>query len=132
MSDETDYGKPGKASDVCASGRSAGTPATRPERYHWKSDWGDRVWGDEYESIWRERKEVRKQNKIDFENGKDTPAVRMMKKNNINVLNKNIYEKWEPTETVEVEWVERKGGGGLMPKRGSYDYGFVYNEVEEE
>ena len=34
----------------------AGTPATRPERYHWKSDWGDRVWGDEYESIWRERK----------------------------------------------------------------------------
>ena len=62
----------------------------------------------------------------------DTPAVTMMKKNNINVLNKNRYEKWEPTETVEVEWVERKGGGGLMPKRGSYDYGFVYNEVEEE
>ena len=26
---------------------------------------------------------------------------------------------------------ERKGGGGLMPKRGSYDYGFVYNEVKK-
>jgi len=131
MSDESDYGKPGKAGDVCSSGRSAGTPATRPFRYHWKSDFGDRVWGDEYMSIWRERKEVRRENRIDFENGNETASVKMMKKNKINVLNKNRYEKWEPTESVEVEWIERKGGG-LMPKRGSYDYGFRYDEVEDE
>ena len=131
MPDETDYGKPGKAGNVCSSGRSAGTPATRHDRHHWKVDWGDNVWGDEYQSIWRERKEVRRENRIDFENGKETPAVEMMKKHKINVLNKNRYEKWEPTESVEVEWVERKGGG-LMPKRGSYDYGFTYDEIEDE
>ena len=34
-----------------------------------------------------------------------------MKKNKINVLNKITYKKWEPTEYVELEWVERKGGG---------------------
>ena len=126
-----DYGKPGNASEECGSGRSTGTPATRPYRHHWKSNFGNRVWGDEYMSIWKERKEVRRENRIDFENDKNTPAVKMMKKNKINVLNKNKYKKWEPTEYVEVEWVERKGGG-LKPKCGSYNYNVGYEEEEEE
>ena len=82
-------------------------------------------------SIWRERKEVRRENRIDFENNKDTPAVKMMKKNKINVLNKDKYKKWEPTEYVVMEWVERNGGG-LKPKCGSYNYNVGYVDEEDE
>ena len=132
MSDDDypDYGKIGNAGAVCSSGRSKGTPGTRPVRHHWTTDRCDRKWGDEYESPWRERKEVRKENRLDYEAGRDTEAVKMMKKNNIKV-GKTRWEKWEPTETVENEWVLRKGGQGLMPKRGSYDYGFTYENAEE-
>ena len=82
MSDDDydNYGKVGNAGAVCSSGRSKGTPATRPFSHHWNTDICDRKWGDEYESPWRERKEVRKENRLDYEAGKDTPAVRMMKK----------------------------------------------------
>ena len=88
-----------------------------------------RKWGDEYKSPWRKRKEARRQNRFDYEDGKDTPAVRMMKKNNIKI-GKAKLEKWEPTETVEDEWVPRKypKGGitrGLMSKRGPYQYDYV-------
>ena len=82
MSDDdyADYRKVGNAGEECSSGRSKGTPATRPERHHWNTNICDRIWGDEYESPWRERKEVRKQNRLDYEAGRDTPAVRMMKR----------------------------------------------------
>ena len=130
MSDDDDYagyGKVGNAGAVCSSGRSKGTPATRPFSHHWNTDICDRKWGDEYESPWRERKEVRKENRLDYEAGKDTPAVRMMKKNKIKG-GRTKYEKWEPTETVEDEWVLRKGGQGLVPKRGSYQYTNIHKD----
>ena len=128
-----DYGEIGDAGRVCSSGRSKGTIATRPDllirpTYH------VRKWGDEYESPWRKRKEARRQNRLDYEDGKDTPAVRMMKKNKIKI-GKAKWEKWEPTETVEDEWIQRtypkdthgyvSTAMGLMSKRGGYQYDYV-------
>jgi hypothetical protein len=128
-----DYGEIGDAGRVCSSGRSCGSIATRPgllvrQTFH------VRKWGDEYESQWRKRKEARRQNRLDYEAGKDTPAVRMMKKNKIKI-GKAKCEKWEPTETVEDEWVQRtypedKDGNtstamGLMSKRGRFKHAYV-------
>lgn len=126
MSDDDydNYGKVGDAGGVCSTGRSCGTMATRPDNHHWDTNIYARKWGDEYESPWRERKEVRKQNRLDYEAGKNTPAVIMMKENNIKI-GRTKREKWEPTETVDDEWVPRKGGQGLTPKRGPYQYNYV-------
>ena len=119
-----DYGEIGDAGRVCSSGRSCGSIATRPGlliRPTFHTSW-KRKWGDEYKSPWRKRKEARRQNRLDYEDGKDTPAVRMMKKNNIKI-GKAKLEKWEATETVEDEWIQR--ASGLMSKRGSYSYDYV-------
>jgi hypothetical protein len=131
-----DYGEIGDAGRVCSSGRSKGTIATRPGlliRPTFHTSW-KRKWGDEYKSPWRKRKEARGQNRLDYEDGKDTPAVRMMKKNNIKIGKANL-EKWEPTETIEDEWVQRtypkdtpgyvSTARGLMSKRGGYQYAYV-------
>ena len=97
MSDDDydNYGKVGDAGGVCSTGRSCGTMATRPDNHHWDTNIYARKWGDEYESPWRERKEVRKQNRLDYEAGKNTPAVIMMKENNIKI-GRTKREKWEP------------------------------------
>ena len=129
-----DYGEIGDAGRVCSSGRSCGSIATRPGLLI-RPTFHTRKWGDEYKSPWRKRKEARRQNRLDYEAGKDTPAVRMIKKNNIKIGKTNL-EKWEPTETVEDEWIPRKysNGGiskGLMSKRGTYNYGYI-PPVEEK
>ena len=77
-------------------------------------------------------KNVRRQNRLDYEAGKDTPATQMMKERNIKF--KKIKNKWEPTETIENKWVKRKTitgtTEGLMPKNGSYKYYYVENQDE--
>ena len=128
-----DYGEIGDAGRVCSSGRSCGSIATRPGLLI-RPTFHTRKWGDEYKSPWRKRKEARRQNRFDYEDGKDTPAVRMMKKNNIKI-GKAKWEKWEPTETVEDEWIQRtypkdthgyvSTARGLMSKRGGYQYDYV-------
>ena len=123
-----DYGEIGDAGRVCSSGRSKGTIATRPGLLI-RPTFCVRKLQDEYKSPWRKRKEARRQNRLDYEAGKDTAAVRMMKENNIKV-GKAKREKWEPTETVEDEWIPRKyskGGSAksLMSKRGPYKYTYV-------
>ena len=128
MSDDGNYGEIGDAGYVCSSGRSKGTIATRPGLLY-RPTFHVREWGDEYKSPWRKRKEARRQNRLDYEAGKDTPAVRMIKKNNIKI-GKAKLEKWEPTETVEDEWFPRKYPKcgitrGLMSKRGPYQYDYV-------
>ena len=123
-----DYGDIGNAGYVCSSGRSKGTIATRPGLLI-RPTFCIRKSQDEYKSPWRKRKETRRQNRLDYEAEKNTSAVRMMKKNNIKV-GKTKWEKWEPTETVEDEWVPRKypkGGKAksLMSKRGPYKHKYI-------
>ena len=84
----------------------------------------------DYVSRWRERKDVRRQNRLDYEAGKDTPATRMMRERNIKF--KKIKTKWEPTETIENKWVKRITNTGttegLMPANGSFNYSSSSNE----
>ena len=49
-----------------------------------------------YKSKWRKRKDARYQNKLDLENGKQTPATEMMKKNKI-TGKKAFYERKDNT-----------------------------------
>ena len=48
-----------------------------------------------YKSKWRKRKDKRYQNKLDLENGKQTPATEMMKKNKL--LEKKHFRRRDKT-----------------------------------
>ena len=130
MSDEDSRNKVGNAGSICCSGRHKGSKATRMLSHHWTTDKYNKK--SDYVSRWRERKNVRRQNRLDYEAGKDTPATQMMKERNIKF--KKIKNKWEPTETIENKWVKRKTitgtTEGLMPKNGSYKYYYVENQDE--
>ena len=139
---EDDYGLVGDAREECSSGRSKGTPATRPNKIYKESlrfrkpillgpanKDGVPKKRTPYKSYWRLRKEARSKNKDDFENGKNTPSTDMMRKFGIKVGN-NKFQKYEGRGTVKVEWTQ-KDGQAYRPKRGSYDYGFTYNNSEE-
>ena len=129
MSDEDNRNKVGDAGEVCRSGRHKGSKATRMDRHHWATDICDKE--SDYVSRWRERKNVRRQNRLDYEAGKDTPATQMMKERNIKF--KKIRNKWKPTETIENKWVKRKTNTGttegLMPSNGSFNY---YSSITNE
>ena len=131
MSDEDNRNKVGNAGEACRSGRHKGSMATRMDRHHWVTDKYDKK--SDYVSRWRERKNVRRQNRLDYEAGKDTPATQMMKERNIKF--KKIRNKWKPTETIENKWVKRKTNTGttegLMPESGSYKY-YSYVETQDE
>ena len=143
MSEEENTRTVGNANPVCSSGRSTGTPATRHGKIYKESLRFSKplllgpanIGGvgknrKPYKSYWRKRKDARKQNKLDFENGKNTPSTDMMRKFGIKVGD-NKFQKYEGKGTVEVEWV-RKHDAAYRPKRGSYDYGFTYNEPVED
>jgi len=143
-----DYGI-GDANDECSSGRSCGTPATRPSKIFWRCQIYENphLYGTENikgkkksnksrvrKSRWRQRKDIRLQNKLDLENGKTTSSVQMMKKHGI--TGKRLkYKKYEGRGTIEDEWVQRtykKDNNGnistafcLMSKRGPYKYSYV-------
>ena len=133
---EDDYGLVGDAREECSSGRSKGTPATRPTAIYKESlrfrrpmllgtanKDGRPKNRTPYKSHWRLRKDARRKNKEDFENGKNTPSTDMMRKFGIKVGN-NKYQKYEGKGTLEVEWVQ-KDGQAYHPKSGSYDFGFT-------
>ena len=143
MSEEENTRTVGNANPVCSSGRSTGTPATRHGKIYKESLRFSKplllgpanIGGvgknrKPYKSYWRKRKDARKQNKFDFENGKNTPSTDMMRKFGIKVGD-NKFQKYEGKGTVEVEWV-RKHDAAYRPKRGSYDYGFTYSDSVEE
>ena len=143
MSEEENIRVAGNANPSCSSGRSTGTPATRHGKIYKESLRFSKplllgpanIGGvgknrKPYKSYWRKRKDARKQNKLDFENGKNTPSTDMMRKFGIKVGD-NKFQKYEGKGTVEVEWV-RKHDAAYRPKRGSYDYGFTYTESVEE
>ncbi|MDB4349802.1 hypothetical protein OAA99_02475 [Omnitrophica bacterium] len=125
---EDDYGLVGDAREECSSGRSKGTPGTRPDKIYKESlrfrrpmllgtankdgRPKERV---PYKSHWRLRKDARRKNKEDFENGKTTPSTDMIKKFGIKVGMPEIQE-YEGRGTVEVEW-EQKYGQAYRPKR---------------
>ena len=140
MSEEEVTRTVGNANPVCSSGRSKGTPATRHGKIYKESLRFEKplLLGTKnidgraknrkpYKSYWRLRKEARSRNKKDFENGKNTPSTDMMRKFGIKV-GVNKFQKYEGKGTVEAEWIEKDGA--LRPKRGSYDYGFSYNEEQ--
>ena len=142
MNLEDAEGTVGDAGEICSSGRSKGTPATRHNKIYkeslrfqkplllgTKNINGSAKNRKPYKSYWRKRKDARKQNKLDFENGKNTPSTDMIRKFGIKV-NNSRYQKYEGKGSIEVEWV-RKNEGAFRPKRGSYDYGFTYNENTE-
>jgi hypothetical protein len=89
----------------------------------------------EYRSRWKQRKDARKKNATDFLNNKQTPGAKFITKNGIKINKQGWFweddwQKWQPTETVQDEWIQRvysKGnkGLGLMSKRGPYEYGYV-------
>ena len=143
MSEEENTRVAGNANPTCSSGRSKGTPATRHGKIYKESLRFSKplllgpanIGGvgknrKPYKSYWRKRKDARKQNKLDFENGKNTPSTDMMRKFGIKVGD-NKFQKYEGKGTVEVEWV-RKHDAAYRPKRGSYDYGFTYSDSVEE
>ena len=143
MSEQENTRIVGDANPVCSSGRSTGTPATRNNKIYKESLRFSKplllgtanIGGvgknrKPYKSYWRLRKDARRRNKEDFENGKNTPSTDMMRKFAIKVGN-NRFQKYEGKGTVEVEWVQLNGAQAYRPKRGSYDYGFTYNEVSE-
>jgi len=144
---EDDYGLVGDANEVCSSGRSSGTPATRPtgiykENLRFRrpqllgtSSINCRVKNrKQYKSYWRKRKDTRRQNKLDFKNGKNTPSTEMMREFGIKV-NRPKFQKYEGKGTIADEWVQRvyssdnQGNMGtgmcLMSKRGGYKYDYV-------
>jgi hypothetical protein len=134
---EDDYGLVGDANEVCSSGRSSGTPATRPtgiykENLRFRipqllgtSSINCRVKNrKQYKSYWRKRKDTRRQNKLDFKNGKHTPSTEMMREFGINV-NRPKFQKYEGKGTIADEWVQRGTGMCLMSKRGVYKYDYV-------
>lgn len=142
MSEEEITRTAGNANPVCSSGRSKGTPATRHGKIYKESLRFEKplLLGTKnidgraknrkpYKSYWRLRKDARKQNKFDFENGKNTPSTDMMRQFGIKVGN-NKFQKYEGKGTVEAEWIQKDGA--FRPKRGSYDYGFSYNDNVEE
>ena len=142
MSEEDSTRIVGNANPVCSSGRSTGTPATRHTKIYKESLRFEKpvLLGTAnidgrpknrkpYKSHWRKRKDARRKNKIDFENGVNTPSTEMMRKYGIKV-SKPKYEKYKGKGTIECEWVERYETGGLKPKRGPYNYG--YTIVNEE
>lgn len=125
---EDDYGLVGNANAVCSTGRSSGTPATRPTGIYKESLRFRRpqLLGTSningrsknrkpYKSYWRKRKDARLQNKLDFENGKNTPSTEMIREFGIKV-NRPKFQKYEGKGTVEVEWVQ-KDGQAYHPKR---------------
>jgi len=131
MADDDDignYGKIGNAGGICSTGRSKGSVSTRPTAHYRGGSVFERKNRYEYESPWRERKEVRKQNKLDYKAGKNTPAVTMMRKNKIKIEKYN-WGKDKPRETITDEWVLRKYPGGiskgLAPKIGRFHYKYV-------
>ena len=143
---EEDYTRTvGNANPVCSSGRSTGTPATRHGKIYKESLCFNKplllgpanIGGvgknrKPYKSYWRLRKEARSKNKEDFENGKNTPSTDMMRKFGIKIGD-NKFQKYEGRGTVPVEWVQKEGQGqAYRPKKGSYDYGYIYNESVEE
>jgi hypothetical protein len=141
MSEEENTRTVGDANPVCSSGRSTGTPATRhgknyrgsllyqkPILLGTKNIDGRSKHRKPYKSYWRLRKEARSRNKKNFENGKNTPSTDMMRKFGIKV-DKPRFQKYEGRGTVKAEWIEKDGA--FRPKRGSYDYGFSYNDGEE-
>lgn len=140
MSEEDSYRTVGDANEECSSGVSTGTPATRPTGIYKESlrfrrpqllgtaNIDGRVKHRKpYKSYWRKRKDTRRQNKRDFENGKNTPATEMMREFSIKV-NRPKFQKYEGRGTVECEWVKKGDMGRYVPKNGPYDYG--YNNVE--
>ena len=140
MSEEENTRTVGNANPVCSSGRSTGTPATRHGKIYKESLRFEKplLLGTKnidgraknrkpYKSYWRLRKEARYKNKEDFENGKNTPSTDMIRKFGIKVGNTK-FQKYEGKGTVEAEWIEKDGA--FRPKRGSYDYGFSYNEEQ--
>ncbi len=88
-----------------------------------------------YRSKWKKRKDARRKNLEEFLNKEQTEGVEFIKDNGIKIYKRGHYdhEKWEPTETVEDEWVQRTYGEGksqtkiegLMSKRGKYHYDYV-------
>jgi len=88
-----------------------------------------------YKSKWKQRKDARRKNKYEFLNKEQTEGVEFINDNGIKIYKRGHYdhEKWEPTETVEDEWVQRTYGEGksqtkiegLMSKRGKYHYDYV-------
>jgi hypothetical protein len=146
---EDDYRSVGNANDVCSTGRSAGTPATRPTKTNYKdhcSRWtrpvllgtsnidGRSKNRKQYKSYWRKRKDTRRRNKRNLEKGKDTPATIMMRECGITGQIPK-YKEYEGRGTIEDEWVQRfypndRNGDvstakGLMSKRGGYHYDYV-------
>ena len=77
--------------EVCGSGRSKGTQATRMGTSDWRND--RYLQDDGYKSKWRKRKERRYKNLCDFENNITTPATEFMRKQNINVVRVFVEKK---------------------------------------
>lgn len=88
-----------------------------------------------YRSKWKKRKDARKKNRAEFLDKEQTEGVEYINDNDIKIYKRGHYDhkKWEPTETVEDEWVQRTYGKGktqteiegLMSKRGPYQYDYV-------
>ena len=146
---EDDYGLVGDANDECSTGRSTGTPATRPTKISYKYscvEWtrptllgtsnidGRSKNRKPYKSYWRKRKDTRRINKRNLEKGKETPATKMMRECGI-TGKRPKYKKYEGRGTIKDEWVQRiypndrhgdaATAKGLMSKRGGYHYDYV-------
>ena len=100
------------------------------EHDHWKKECINQN-GDK-------EKKPEKKNAREYLNNKQTKGVEFIKTNGIKIHNrKTTYfrKNWEPTETIEDEWVQRtypddKDGNtatamGLMSKRGRFQYDYV-------
>jgi hypothetical protein len=142
MSEEENTRTVGNANPICSSGRSTGTPGTRPGKIYrgsllyqkpillgTKNIDGRSKNRKPYKSYWRLRKEARAKNKKAFKNSKNTPSTDMMRKFGIKV-DKPQFQEYEGKGTVGVEWVRKNEDQAYRPKRGSYNYGVSYNDGE--
>ena len=87
-----------------------------------------------YKSKWRKRKDKSYQNKLDLENGKQTPATDMMKKNNI-TGKKAVHKRRENTppkpdhEDTPHQYLVQKNGHWVVNKYSSYDCRNLYADA---
>ena len=137
MSEEDNTRTVGNANPVCSSGRSTGTPATRPVKIYKESLHFSRpvLLGTSnikgmsknrkpYKSRWRQRKDRRHKNKTDFEKGRNTPSTEMMRAYGIKV-SKPQFQKYEGKGTIEVEWERKNEDQAYRTKKGSYNYRYI-------
>tara|TARA_B110000008_G_scaffold45138_1_gene43119 strand:+ start:4965 stop:5495 length:531 start_codon:yes stop_codon:yes gene_type:complete len=87
-----------------------------------------------YKSKWRKRKDRRYQNKLNLENGKETPATEMMKKYKITgkkTLHKRKEEKPKKPEHKDTDhqYLVLKNGHWVVNKYSSYDCRNLYADA---